>query len=145
MSEGIRTAVRHAWEEAWNKGNLDALDEVCDADMVRHEPPFPDIVGTEALKQYIAAGRSAYSDIKFTFDEIIVKGHRTATRWTWRGKHTGQHPALPIPPTGKQVMLTGSSIDHLAGGKSVEQWIYGDYLGLFQQLGVVPPLTEGGE
>ena len=144
MSEELKASVRQLVDEAWNKGNLDALDEAYAADFVQHPPPFPDIVGLEAFKQSIANTRSVYSDIQLTIDEIIIEGDTIATRWTWQGTHTGQSPTLPIPPTGKRVINTGVSVVHTVDGKAVEEWSYGDSLGLFQQLGVVPPIGEGG-
>ncbi len=44
---------------------------------------------------------------------------------------------MNIPPTGKQVMVTGISIDRIVNGKVVEAWYNYDTLGLLQQLGVV--------
>ena len=41
-------------------------------------------------------------------------------------------PALGIPATGKQVQFSGCSIYHFRDGKIVEQWEYGDLLGLMQ-------------
>ncbi len=49
-----------------------------------------------------------------------------------------------MPPTGKQVTLTGCTVSHLEEGKVVEQWVYADDLGLLQQLGVVPQLDQLG-
>ena len=59
------------------------------------------------------------------------------TRTTWRGTHQGAF--LGIPPTGKQVNVTGIDISRVASGKFVEHWQSADNLGLLQQLGVVPP------
>ena len=71
---------------------------------------------------------------------MIHEGDTTAYRWTWRAKHTGESPTLPIPPTGKEAVLVGCTVVGWDGGKIVEEWEYGDYLGILQQLGVVPPL-----
>ena len=55
-----------AEDEAWLKGNVDALDDVEHSDVVYHlTPPMPDVVGREAHKQFIVAARKAFSDIKF--------------------------------------------------------------------------------
>ena len=43
-----------------------------------------------------------------------------------------------MPPTGKQFTMPGISIVRLAGGKSVEQWVVHDQLGMLQQLGLIP-------
>jgi steroid delta-isomerase-like uncharacterized protein len=130
--------------EAYNEGHLDVLDEFYAADFVRHVPPFPDIEGLEALKQSIVDVRNAFPDRQLRIDELIVEVDTVAMRWTWRGTHTGQSVAIPIPPTGKQVVMTGCTTSHFVGGKRVEEWEYGDYVGLLQQLGLVPALGEGG-
>jgi steroid delta-isomerase-like uncharacterized protein len=138
--EELKAKIRWAGKEAWLKGNLDALDEVYAADYVWHRPPLPDASGLEAVKESIAGMRSAYSDIQVGYEEMVGEGDSLAYRFTWRAKHTGQSPTLPIPPTGKEVLLQGCIVVHLAGGKIVEEFEYSDYLGFLQQLGVVPPL-----
>jgi len=122
-------------DEAWNKGNLNVLDENYATDFVYHIPPHPDIEGLEAFKKFIAGNRSGYPDIQITIDEIIAEGDIAAMRWTYRGTQTGQSPTLGIPPTGKKVTFTGCAVSHWRDDKIVETWNYVDYLGLMQQLG----------
>jgi predicted ester cyclase len=55
-------------------------------------------------------------------------------------KHTGVSPTVPVPPTGKEVVMKGGLFVHLKNGKIVEVFEYKEYLGLLQQLGVMPPL-----
>ena len=45
---------------------------------------------------------------------------------------------MGIPPTNKQVTVTGIAIDRIAGGVVVESWGEFDQMGMMQQLGVVP-------
>jgi predicted ester cyclase len=71
---------------------------------------------------------------------MIITGDRTASKWTFRGTHSGTHTALPISPSNAKVEMKGSSFAHLEGGKVIEEWIYGNYMGLFQQIGVIPSL-----
>ena len=136
----VQAKIQWAGEEAWLEGNVDALNEAYAEDYVSHRPPFPDLVGLEAVKQYVAAARLGYSDIEVTYDEWIAEGNSIAYRYTWSAKHTGTSPSLPIPPTGKEVVLQGCVVLHVKDGKGVEEWEYSDYLGFLQQLGVVPPL-----
>jgi SnoaL-like polyketide cyclase len=42
-----------------------------------------------------------------------------------------------MPPSGKQVTMTGISIDRLAWGKVVESWDNPGQLGLLQQIGAL--------
>lgn len=144
MSEEFKAKVEQILVEAWNKGNLDGLDELYAADFVRHRPPLSDVEGLEAFKEYIVGFRSAFPDLRVTYDEMILDGDTFATRWTVRGTHTGPG-ALPFPPTGKQMTLLGCLVVHMEEGKFVEEWQYADFLGMLQQLGVVPPIGKSEE
>jgi predicted ester cyclase len=129
-------AVRKVIEEAWNKVNLEVLDEVYATDFIQHRTPFPDIEGLEAYKQYIASTRKAYPNLQFTIEEIIVDGDTTALWFTFQGTHEGETMMFPILPTDEQVTMKGCTIGHWVEGKAVEEWVYADWLGLMQQLGL---------
>ena len=144
-AEGLKTSFRRILDEAWLEGNLDALDEIYAADFIYHNGPFPDIVGLEASKQDISGSRGAFPDVQWTTDEMVMEGDTLVTRYTLRMTHTGPSPKIPIPPTGKSITYIGCLVSHFAGGKIVEEWNYGDYLGMLQQLGLVPSMgaSEG--
>ena len=143
MSAQIKATIRRVFDEAYNKGNLDAFDEIYASDFVRHRPPLPDIVGLAAYKRSIAGLRGTYPDLELVVDEIIVEGNSNAVRWTMRGTHTGQGGSFA--PTGKRVMFTGITVSHSVDGKVVEVWANIDNLGVMQQLGLIPALGHSGE
>ena len=141
----LKEDFKRILNEAWLKGNLDALDEIYSPDFVYHNAPFPDYVGVEASKQDIAGSLSAFSNLQWTAHEMIAEGDTLVTRYTIQMTHTGKSPKIPIPPTGKQVTYVGCLVSHFAEGRIAEEWNYGDYLGLLQQLGIIPSTGEGGE
>ncbi len=126
------------FEEVWNKGNLAVVDELSDENVVNHNPPGPLLQGSEAFKQFVLMYRSAFPDTHITIEDQIAEGEKVVTRWTARGTHKGE--LMGIPPTGKQVTVTGISISHIVGSKVVESWTNFDVLGMMQQLGVVPSM-----
>jgi steroid delta-isomerase-like uncharacterized protein len=133
-------------EAVWSDGNLDLLGQLYAADIVRHSPPFPDVVGLEAYRQTIAAIRESFPDFQMTVDEVIVDGDRVVTRWHWTGTHTGDAPISGIPATGRSVTMTGATVCHNGeDGKTFEEWMFGDWLGELQQLGVIPRMGGGRE
>jgi predicted ester cyclase len=140
--EEFKAKYRRAVEEAWLKGNVDAMDEVLAPDVITHLPPFTDIKGSDSVKQAQLTTRQAYTDIRFDWDEMIGEGNTVACRWTMRMKHTGVSPMFPVPPTGKELVLKGGWFLHLKNDKIVEVFGYDDYLGLHQQLGIVPPMGK---
>jgi predicted ester cyclase len=136
----LEAKIQRVSEEAWYNGNVDGLAEVYAADYVSHRPPFQDARGLEAVKQYLADTRLAYSDMQATYTEWIAQGDAIAYRYTMRMKHTGVSPSLPVPPTGKELTLEGCVVVRVKDGKVIEEWEYSDYLGFLQQLGIVPSL-----
>jgi predicted ester cyclase len=74
-------------------------------------------------------------------EDQIAQGDRVVTRWTAHARHMGEFQG--VPPTGRQVTMTGIDIDRLANGKVVECWPMMDELSVLQQLGVVPMPGEG--
>jgi len=72
--------IRKIIEEAWNKSNLDVLDELFASDYVYHIPPLPDVEGLKAYKQRIASYRNAFPDLQITIDEIAIEGNTAAFR-----------------------------------------------------------------
>lgn len=138
MSEDIKSKFRRVVDEAWNKGNLDRLDELHAAGYVEHRPPFPDVVGLEAFKQTVAGARQTCPDFHITIEELILEGDKLSVRFFWTGTHLGNSPNFPIPPTGKQLIVNGLHFLHLEGDKLIEGWQFADNLGLLQQLGLAP-------
>ena len=142
--EDHKARVRRVWDEVWSTGNVDALDEIADPDIIYHLPPGPDIIGLTAYKRHAADLRKAFSSFEFTFHEHIMEGDTDAVRYTLRGAHTGPLPGMPVPPTGKHVTMTGLSMVRTVNGKAAEQWNYTDQIGLMEQLGVAPPMGKAG-
>ena len=84
----------------------------------------------------------AFSDSHYTIEDQVGEGDKVATRMTWRATHTGDFQGLP--PTGKQIAVSGITITRIKDGKIVEHWPSIDQLGMMQQLGVIPAPAQGG-
>jgi steroid delta-isomerase-like uncharacterized protein len=128
-----KAIFRQIVEEGFNKGNLAIVDELVAANHVNHAD---NVRGPEEYKQFIAMYRTAFPDLHMTIEDQIAEGDKVVNRWTSRGTHKGD--LMGIPPTGKQVTLTGTYVARIVGGKIIEEWGNFDALGMMQQLGVVP-------
>jgi steroid delta-isomerase-like uncharacterized protein len=100
------------------------------------------IHGLEPFKQYLSMLLTAFPDLHVTIEDMIGEGDKVVVRFTFRGTHQGD--LRSIPPTGKQVEVTGIDIICAANGKVVEEWANIDELGLMQQLGVIPIPGQAG-
>jgi steroid delta-isomerase-like uncharacterized protein len=137
MSEQYKTLIRNFVEEVWNKGHFDAIETYWAADYVDHNPAVPNqAAGAAGAKQVFMAFKSAFPDLHFTIEDIMVEGDKIVWRWTSTGTNTGS--MLGMPPTGKQATISGIEIYRIASGKIGERWGNFDQLGLMQQLGVIP-------
>ncbi len=135
-TEENKTLTRRIAEEIINKGNYDVANEVFAEDYIGHGSP-EDIKGPEAMKQYFSQMRSAFPDIKSTTQDQIAEGDKVVDYQVVTGTHKGEFQG--IASTGKQIKVTATIINRIAGGKIVESWSNLDMLSLMVQLGVVPP------
>ena len=133
-TEENKALLRRLFEEVWNQGNLAAVDELLAADYVLHDPAQL-IRGPDGFKAYVSAFRAAFPDTHATIEDQIAEEDKVAMRFTVRARHRGAFQGLP--PTGKQVLLSGIDIQRIADGKVAENWVNLDVLGMLQQLGVV--------
>jgi predicted ester cyclase len=128
----------HRWfEEVWNQGREDAIDELLAADAVVHGMVAPgggDIVGPAGFKPHYQALRATLGDISVTIEDVLIDGDRIAVRCNVSALHSGA--GLGTTPTQRRITLTGMCIARVADGKIVEGWNNFDFLALYQQLGI---------
>ncbi len=136
MSEENKVIVRRYFE-AVNQHNLDVLDEIFAADYIDHAAPPDHPPGPEGLKLFFAMMESGFPDFRVTLEDTIAEGDSVAARFTFHGTHRGEF--MEIPPTGKQVTMSGIDIMRIEEGRIAELWGQEDMLGMMQQLGM--PLT----
>lgn len=135
-AEENKVLARRFIEEAWDEGNLGAIDEMTVEDFVYHDPP-PGIPSTrEGFRRIVAMSRAAFPDLRIVVEDVIAEEDRVAIRYTMRATHQGE--LMGIPPTGEQVAVPGIVVLRVRDGKLTERWENADNLGLMQQLGVIP-------
>ena len=137
MSEENKRLFVRLIEEAMNKGNLAAVDEMVAADAIEHDPAFPgQAPGAEGMKQLVTMFRSAFPDLHAHVEDLIAEGDKVVGRMVSHGTHKGDF--MGIPATGKEISISEIHIVRIAGGKMVEHWGIADNMAMMQQLGVVP-------
>ena len=134
MSEENKALIRR-WAEEFDKKNFAKVEEMATPSATFYYPgsePW----NREAQLDFFKAFSAAFPDHQHTMDEQIAEGDKVVTRFTLRGTHNGDLQG--IAPTGKQVTIEMTMIDHMVGGKIQEHRVFYDMLGLLQQLGVAP-------
>ena len=129
----------HRWfEEVWNKGRAEAVDELFAEDGLAHglAGQGGEMRGPSGFKPFLEQLRSAFPDIHITVEDTVAAGDKVAVRWVATMTHKGE--MLGVAATAKQATVTGISIVRIADGKIAEGWNNWDLMGLMQQIGMVP-------
>jgi steroid delta-isomerase-like uncharacterized protein len=135
--------VRKVVSELWDRGNPKAVDEHY-ADKFTHRTPdlppqvTPDRAG---MKKFVEMYASAFPGKRVTIEDEVAAGDRVVVRWTMRGAHEGD--LMGIPASGADVTFEGLTMYRFKDGKIVEEWTFGDMLGLMQQVGAMPAMAQG--
>ena len=146
QTEEEMKALSERMLQVWNEGNLALIDELFTPDYVGHEvDTAEDLVGADALKEWVTSVRTSYPDFNNTLEELIIKGDKIVMRWTATGTHTGSRGDLP--PTGKQVRFSGVTVSRVVNGKMAETWVFYNQAAVLLQLGfeLVPPEEQGDD
>ena len=139
MAAHNETLVHRWFEEVWNRGRAEAIDEMLDCDGVAHgltDQSGNELCGPEGFKPFFESFRSAFPDIQVSVEDTVTEGDKIAARCIVRGTHRGE--GVGIAPTGRPVEFTGMTIVRVRDGKIVEAWNNFDFMTMFQQLGVSP-------
>lgn len=94
--------------------------------------------GPDGLRRTMVAYFSAFPDIQFTQDKLVIQGNEAALAWTARATHGGH--LLNIPPTGRPIQVKGVSLLTIANGKIKEASYIWDVAGLLRNIGLLPEL-----
>jgi steroid delta-isomerase-like uncharacterized protein len=130
----LRDRIRNAWEAAWDRGDVDALDDLLSPAYRRIGSGGAAQDATE-FKASIIATRSAFPDLVTTVDEIVIEGDRAAVRWHSAGNH--EHPFMGVPATKRQVTVSGATFAHFDGDRIAEEFVTWDPRALLTALGII--------
>jgi steroid delta-isomerase-like uncharacterized protein len=138
MSEENQALIRRWFEEVWNKGREEAIDEMFAEDGIVHglaDEPGQPLLGATGFKPFFQRFRAAFPDIEVVVEDTLSEGDKVAARCTVRGKH--QSDSLGFAATHQPMEITGISIVRVRDGKIVEAWNNFDFMTMFKQLGAI--------
>jgi predicted ester cyclase len=132
--ESVRALVLEAWDAAWDRGEVDALDGLLDPGYRRYSAGSDpqDLAG---FKASIVATRAAFPDLVTTIDDLVIEGDRAAIRWHSVGHHQGS--LLGVPATRRRVEVSGATFARFEGDRVVEEFVTWDPRALLAALGII--------
>jgi steroid delta-isomerase-like uncharacterized protein len=121
MPESPHEIATRWFEEVWNKGRLEAIEELATPDAKSYGFPQPEsVLSRDEFREYILEFRRSFTHIHVRVDETVAENGRVAVRWTGTMQHTGS--GLGFAPTGKVVHVHGMSMLHLSDGLISAGW-----------------------
>lgn len=126
--EDAKAVVRQLIE-AWTKLDRTAFARLTHPSLHDEDlPHFDEIAG-------------AFSDLHVTVEAMIGEGDDVAARLLVTATHD-RGAFAGVDPTGKTLTWGSFRFYRIRDGQVVASWAMQDRLGLFQQLGLVPPLEK---
>lgn len=130
--------IRRWFEEVWNKGRAEAIDEMIADDCIVHgldDATGNPVRGPAEYRAFYSQFREAFPNIVVTVEDTIAEGDLVAARCSVRAKHEGD--SLGIAATKSPVEFTGMTIVRVKDGKLIEGWNNFDFMALYRQIGKI--------
>lgn len=133
MSQNYETLLHRWFEEVWNQGREEVIDELF-PDGIAHGLGNEKIRGSNAYKPFFRAFKNAFPDLKVTVEDWILDGDKLAIHCNVKANHTGE--GIGISPTNLPVDFNFMGFLRIQDGKIAEAWNILDFMKMYQQMGV---------
>ena len=148
MSAFNKTVVTSCFDKVINGHDWSESEDLVN-DVVDHSVRPGLLARLECNRQLAEMYFTAFPDLTVTIDDQVAEGDKVVTRWTARGTHQGELsggvPPVPsliglhaVPPSGKEMKISGIAIDRLSEGKIIEHFGIHDSLAMMQKTGALP-------
>jgi predicted ester cyclase len=131
--ERNKALARREQEAFWAGGDVAIADELFAPRVTEGDGR---VVSPADLTAQMQMQRVAVPDVQIRVLDQVGEGDLVVSRLEITGTHLGEWQG--IPPTGKHFTMSGLVMRQITGGKIVQRWDNLDWLGAFQQLGLIP-------
>ena len=133
--------VTRIFTKRWGEGDNAVFDELATDSFVIHVLfSEGNDVDKDVIKRATETGHIGFPDYLMEIIDMIAEDDKVLVIGKRTGTNTGEF--LGIPSTGKKVTMYRMLLYRCEDGKVAEAWGLDDYLGQYQQLGVLPPNEE---
>jgi predicted ester cyclase len=139
--ESNKALVRRLYDEGFNQGKLDVVDELVDPNVVTHDPIILDApTGPDSIRGGIEMIRKAFPDFHVEVIDLVAEDDKVASFLSMSGTNTGDYRRGGA--THKKGTMRAFFLWRVADGRLAESWGMADRFQFLQQLGVVPSDDE---
>lgn len=129
MKEGQKV-LQNWFQRVWTEEDQNAIDEIFPSPGKARGLGAQTLIGPEDFKQFQSALCRLLSDIHISIDKCVEEGEWTCALCTFRAISKSD---------GSQITVTGTVYGRIKDGKIKEAYNHFDFLGLWSQLGYLPP------
>ena len=140
MEQKYETLLHRWFEDVWNQGNEDAIDEMFPPDGLAHGLGSEAVRGAEGYKPFFRAFKNAFPDIKISVEDWVLDGDKLAVHCRAVATHTGE--GLGFAPTNRAVDFSFMVFIRIKDDKIAEAWNILDSVKMYEQLGVLKINSE---
>lgn len=125
--------------DAWNSHDIERVLGFYFADYVGSDVgQAGPVMGHKDLRTVLESFWRAFPDLRFDVTHTLAQGCRVAIIWQAQGTHRGTF--MKIPPTGREVVVSGVSIIEVQEGLVVRGQYIWDLAGMLRKMGLLPEL-----
>ncbi len=137
-----------AYVAMWNDRDYAKIPELVSESFVMYDTNAPaddipgpagEVHGPDGLEAWIRAITTAFPDFEADIQEILASDDRVMYEVTLSGTHEGEFAG--IPPTGREIELSGMESYRVADGAVQEHRTYYDRQEFLNQLGLTDDAT----
>jgi len=128
MSELNKTLILRWYDEVWNQGNEQFIDEFLHSEVKAHGLGPEPLVGPHAFKPFYRAFTNAYADINVTVQKNLTDGNYVTSLCTVKAIHK---------ESNTPVIFMGTTLAEIVDSKLVNAWNFFDFLSLNLQIGKI--------
>lgn len=136
MSDDLKALGQRFYDEVFNKGNLDFIDEMLTEDFVEHEE-MPGMGNDKAgVMQWFTLLREAFPDMSIEVLAMAADGDQLLAHAIMRATHQGEFMGLAA--SGRSVEVAIFDRLRFRDGRCVDHWGVTDTMAMMEQLGATP-------
>ena len=136
MPDSKETVIHRYYEELFNRGRVELVDELLAPDYENHSPGSPEQArGRAGVVGVVRALRLAFPDLRYEIADQVVGDDAVAVRTLVTGTHLGDF--FGLSPTGRKIRVSQMAFERFRGERIAAHHRVTDELSLMRQLGAV--------
>ncbi len=138
--EQNKVVVRKLFEEVFNVGNMELIDELVAYDVVDHgKIIFAQPEGPGGMAEGIRMLLVAFPDLSAYVKRLVGEEDFVVAHVAMAGTNTGPYPRVQ-EPTERYTEWESMVLVRIENGKIAELWGVSDRMGMLTQLGILPDI-----